>query len=127
MKIVKKLKPFHVDERGEMTHLLDGELKIVGALLITCKKGAIRANHYHTHDTHYAYILSGSMEYVYQDMHKENSHKHSIIVKTGELVMTPPKIAHAMRFLEDSMFIALTTEERDQASYEKDTKKIKLI
>lgn len=125
--IVKKLKPFYVDERGAMTHLLDGKVKIIGALLITCKKGAVRANHYHTHDTHYAYMLKGSMEYTYQDLKKKNSKKRSVLVKEGELVFTPPMVGHAMRFLEDSTFLALTTEKRDKTSYETDTIRIKLI
>ena len=125
--IIKKLKPFYVDERGTMTHLLDGKIKIIGALLITCNKGAIRANHYHTHDIHYSYMLKGSMEYTYQNLKVKNSKKRSIIVHEGDLVYTPPMTGHAMRFLEDSIFLALTTEKRDKSSYETDTIRLKLI
>lgn len=125
--VVKKLKPFHTDERGTMTHLLDGKVKIVSALLITCRKGAVRANHYHTHDTHYSYMLKGSMEYTYQDIRKKGAKKQSVIVKEGEIVISPPLVAHAMLFLEDSVFLALTTEKRDQSSYETDIIRLKLI
>jgi quercetin dioxygenase-like cupin family protein len=68
MKIVKKIKPFHVDERGEMSHLLDNASNITSVLYITCKKGAIRANHYHKKDTHYSYMVEGSMEYTYKNL-----------------------------------------------------------
>ncbi len=125
--VAKKLKPFHKDHRGTMTHLLDGKTNIVGAVLITCKKGAVRANHYHTHDTHYSYMLKGSMNYVYQVLNKKGTKKRSIIVKEGEIVHTPPMVGHAMIFLEDSMFLALTTEQRNQSSYETDTKRIALV
>ncbi len=127
MKYVKKIKPFHIDERGEMSHLLEGKTPVTSVLLITSKKGAIRANHYHKKDTHYAYMLKGKMEYAYQDLKSKNKKKQSVIVEKGDVVCTPPMTIHAMRFLEDSVFLALTTEERDQKKYEKDTVRIKLI
>lgn len=127
MLIVKRIKPFHTDKRGTMTHLLNGKIMVVSALLITCKKGAIRANHYHRHDTHVSYMLKGSMEYSYKDMRKKNTKMQSVIVKEGDIVESPPMVAHAMRFLEDSVFLALTTEKRDQSAYETDTVRVTLI
>lgn len=127
MKFVRTVTPFFKDSRGEMSHLLDGKVKIVSAVLITCKKGAIRANHYHEHDTHYSYMLKGSMEYVHKDLRKKNARKTSFVIKEGQLIVTPPMFAHAMRFLEDSVFLALTTEPRSRSEYEKDTKKIQLL
>lgn len=127
MKFVKKVNPFHVDERGEMFFLLDKSTPITSVLYITCKKGAIRANHYHKKDTHYSYMVKGSMEYVYKDVNSKHAKEHKVIIKKGEIVETPPMIIHAMRFLEDSIFIALTTEARDQKKYEKDTVRVKLV
>ncbi len=127
MKYVKKIKPFHVDERGEMSYLLDKKIPITSILLITSKKDAIRANHYHKKDTHYSYMLAGKMEYSYQDLRSKNKKKQSVIIKKGDIVCTPPMTIHAMRFLEDSVFLAITTEDRDQKKYEKDTVRIKLI
>lgn len=127
MKFVKKIKPFHVDERGEMFYLLDKSAPITSVLYITCKKGAVRANHYHKKDTHYSYILNGSMEYTYKELKTKNSKLKTIVVSAGQIVETPPMTMHAMRFLEDSIFIALTTEARDQKKYEKDTVRVKLV
>lgn len=123
---VKKIFPFFKDSRGTMSHLLDGSSVFTSAVLITSKKGAIRANHYHKTDTHYSYMLQGSMEYTHKKL-GEKGKGTTILVKKGEIVQTPPNTMHAMRFLEDSEFIALTTEARDHKQYEKDTVRIKLI
>ena len=127
MPTIKRIKPFFTDARGDMSHLLEGKEVFTSALLITCKKGAIRANHFHKKDTHHCYMLSGKMEYSYKDSRKKNSRKKTVIVKKGDMVVTPPHEIHAMKFLEDSSFIALTTEERDHEKYEKDTVRVKFI
>ena len=67
------------------------------------------------------------MEYTYQDMSKKNSKKMTVIVSAGEVVETPPMTKHAMKFVEPSVFIAFTTEPRDQKAYEKDTTRIELV
>lgn len=125
MKYIKKIKPFHKDERGEMSYLLDEKVKIVNALLITSKKGTIRANHYHKTDSHYSYLIKGKMKYIIQDV-EQKGRKKSAIVKAGELVYTPSMLLHAMVFLEDTVFLALTTESRDQKKYEKDLVRVKI-
>lgn len=126
MKLIRNLKPFNIDKRGEMTYLIkDVKEPIQSVLLITCKKGSIRANHIHTKDSHYCYILSGSMEYSYKE--DGNREIKSVIVKQGEAVYTPPHEAHAMKFLEDSEFLAFTTEKRKRNKYEADLRRINLI
>ncbi|MDO8657849.1 MAG: cupin domain-containing protein [Candidatus Levybacteria bacterium] len=126
MKFFKKIKPFHTDERGEMAYLIEGAA-IQSVLRITCKKGSIRANHVHTKDSHYSYMLEGSMEYYFREgMNAKNPIKH-IKVEKGEMVYTPPLEAHAMKFLEDSVFLALATEKRNKNKYEDDLKRVELI
>lgn len=127
MNYIKKIKPFYVDDRGEMSYLLDDKVKINSILLITSKKGAVRANHCHKEDSHYAYLLSGKIKYFYRDAKKKKAPIKSLIVNAGEIVYTPPMEDHAMKFLEDSVFLALTTEKRSQKSYEKDLIRVKLI
>src|SRR3990167_7173158 len=125
MEIVKKIKPIQSDERGSITQLLDKKIKSV--LLITCKKDSIRANHWHKKDTHYVYMLKGRMKYYYQNIRIDKSKKESIIVHEGEIIYTPSGMAHSMKFLEDSIFLAFSTELREQKKYEKDTVRVKLI
>ena len=123
MKIKKiKVKSSFKDKRGVITNVL--EEKINSVVLITCKKGAIRANHYHKKDSHWSYIISGSMEY-YEENRSGKMDK--IIVKKGEMVYSAPKVPHAMKFLEPSVFIALTTKKRKSGKYDKDTVPYKLI
>ena len=124
--VTKAIAPGFADARGEIFKLLDdGKTSIKSVLLITSKKGAIRANHYHKKDSHYVYMLSGSMEYTEQPL--KGGKKESVIVKKGDLVYTPPMTVHAMRFLEDSAFLALATESRHHEAYEEDTVRTKLV
>lgn len=126
MKLIRNLKPFHIDTRGEMTYLIEDVISpIQSVLLITCKKGSVRANHIHTKDSHYSYMLKGSMEYSYKKDDKEPV-KH-IKVLEGEMVYTPPHEAHAMKFLEDSVFLAFTTEKRMRDKYESDLRRVELV
>lgn len=127
MNYVKKVKPFFIDNRGEMSYLLNHEIPFTSALLITCKKGAVRANHYHKKDTHFSYMLKGKMEYYYKDLKSKTQKINKVIVSEGEIVETPPMTIHTMKFLTSSVFIALTTEKRNRRRYEKDTVRTHLI
>ena len=127
IKLIQQIAPEFVDGRGEIFKLLDdGKTIIKSVLLITCTKGAIRANHYHKKDTHWVYLLSGSMEYTEAAIDGKG-YKESVIVKKGDLVFTPSNVAHAMRFLEESVFLTLSTESRRQDAYENDTIRVKVI
>ena len=55
MKTIRNIKPEFIDERGGITRVLDTPIQSV--LLITCKAGSIRSNHYHKKDSHWCYIL----------------------------------------------------------------------
>lgn len=126
IKIMRNIKPDFTDERGDIIKLLDdGKTNIKSVLLITCKKGAIRANHYHKKDTHYCYMLFGSMEYTEQDFKTKKN--ETILVNKGDMVFTPPMTPHAMKFLEESAFLTLATESRHHDHYEDDTVRIRII
>ena len=121
----QKLIPINQDERGQIVKVLEG--KITSVLVIPSKKGAVRANHYHKKDTHYVYMISGKMRYTVKDLSKKRARKQWVILNPGDLVYTPAMTAHAMEFLEDSVFLALTTQKRDQKNYENDTVRITLV
>lgn len=122
---VHHLKPIDRDKRGSIIKVMQG--KIISVLVISSKKRAVRANHYHKKDSHYVYMISGKMRYTAKDLSKKRVRKQAVILKTGDLVYTPPMVAHAMEFLEDSVFLALTTQKRDQKHYENDTVRIELV
>lgn len=125
MRSRQKIVSIHSDKRGSIINLV--EAPITSVLLITSKKGTVRANHYHRRDAHYMYVISGKMRYTSKDLRVKNSRKRSIVLKKGELVFTPPRVAHVVEFLEDTQFLALATKTRKQKIYEADTVRLQLI
>lgn len=124
---VTHTKPEFEDYRGYITRLVnDDNLKLRAVLYITSKAGTERGNHYHKTDYHYVYCLSGKFRYSEKDMHNDNSPTESVILEPGDLVLSKPMVAHSMEFLEDTVFLAFTTEPRQQEKYEADTVRIKL-
>ena len=118
METIKHIDPAFVDARGEIINVFEGMIGHVA--LVTSKKGSVRANHYHKKDHQYMYLLSGAYETHCLDV--RSPEKRQILhVKPGDIVDTPPYIAHAQKFTEDSVFLALTTRERESGKYEEDT------
>ena len=122
---VKEIKPAFEDERGIIANILEEPISHVA--IITSKKDSIRANHYHPKQIPYIYLISGSYESTSKDLNKSDSKVEKVIVKPGDLVITPPMIAHAMRFLEDSVMLNLTTGQRDSKNFSEHTKEYKLV
>ena len=110
-----------------MSRLIDDKVSIISVLLITSKKGAVRANHYHKKDVHYMYLLQGRMRYTYRNLRVKSSKRRSVIVQKGDLIKTPSMVAHATEFLEDTIFLAFSIRPRDRKSYENDTVRIDLL
>lgn len=115
--------PF-IDERGAIQPLVDA--KIQSAVLITSKRGARRANHYHKTDWHYCYVLQGAIEYFYR-AHGSPAPPDRVLVPAGSMMFTPPMVDHAMKFPEDTVFLTLGRNHRDQDSYEADVVRIDLV
>ena len=122
---VKSIKPAFEDERGIIANIL--EEPITHVAIITSKKGSIRANHYHPEQIQYVYLVSGEYESVSKNLKDKNAKLELKIIKPGDLVITPPMIAHAMRFLKDSVLLNLTTGQRDSDKFFEHTKKYELI
>lgn len=122
---VKKIKPAFEDERGKILNVL--EEPICHVAVITSKKGSVRANHYHPKQMQYVYLVSGKYESVSKNLKNKNSRTESQIIEPGSLVITPPMTAHAMKFLEDSVMLNLTTGQRESRNFSEHTKKYKLI
>lgn len=124
---VTKTKPEFIDDRGYITRLVDtDEYPLRAILYITSKKGTERGNHFHKKDAHFVYCLSGKFRYSEKDLTKKGSKKQSVILKPGDVVLSKPGIAHSMEFLEDTVFLAFTTEKREQEKYEGDTHRVKI-
>ena len=121
--VIKLEKPF-VDVRGSIKPLVD--IMMQSAVMIESKAGSLRANHYHKTDWHYCYIISGKIEYLHRPT-GSNQTPETILVNEGEMVFTPPMIDHAMKFPVDTVFLTLSRNPRDQASYEADVVRVDMV
>ncbi len=118
LETVKHIKPAFVDARGEIINVFEGTTGHVA--YITSRKGSVRANHYHKKDIQYMYLVSGAYESHCCPV-DDPSKKQVLKVMAGDIVYTPPMVAHAQKFTEDSVFLSLTTRMREEGKYEEDT------
>lgn len=109
------------DERGVIVPLVD--LKMESAVLISSKKGSVRANHYHTTDWHFCYVISGKIDYYHRPTGSDAA-PEKITVNAGQQFFTPPMVDHAMVFLEETVFLTLGRNSRRQEVYEADVVRI---
>ena len=121
--VVKLEKPF-VDARGEIQPLVD--MMMESAVMIESKKGSLRANHYHKTDWHYCYVISGTIDYHHRPTGSTGT-PETMTVKQGEMVFTPPMVDHGMTFPEDTVFLTLSRNPRDQESYEQDVVRVDMM
>jgi dTDP-4-dehydrorhamnose 3,5-epimerase-like enzyme len=121
--IVPLEKPF-VDDRGAIQPLVDKMMK--SAVVIESKKGTLRANHYHKTDWHYCYVISGSIEYYHRPTGSADE-PEMLLVKEGQMAFTPPMVDHGMKFPEDTVFLTLSRNPRDQDTYEADVVRINML
>ncbi|MFH1653987.1 MAG: hypothetical protein ABIE74_08005 [Pseudomonadota bacterium] len=116
-----KLEIANKDERGEIVDLIENEI-INAVTLITFKKNAVRANHYHKKTTQWNYLVSGRIKFVTQ-LHGGAVEEH--IMEVGELTCSVPNESHALLALEDSKVMVFTKGPRAGKEYESDTYRLK--
>ena len=121
--IIKQDKPF-IDDRGFIQPIIDLDFK--SAVIITSKKGTIRANHYHKTDWHYCTVLEGLIRYYWREVGDTNK-PNEILIKKDQTFYTPPMVEHAMFFESDTTFLTLGGNSRKQVNYENDLVRVKLI
>ena len=116
-------KPF-IDNRGSIQPLVD--LLMQSAVMIHSKAGSLRANHYHKTDWHYCYVIYGKINYYHKELNS-NKEPELLVVEKGRMVFTPPMVEHCMKFPEDTLFLTLSRNPRDQETYEADVVRTNLI
>src|SRR5271167_3329446 len=79
-------KPFS-DARGYIQPLVD--LPMESCVLITSKKGTVRANHYHKTDWHFCYVLEGEIEYYHRPRGSVKD-PEKVVIKKDEMFFTGP-------------------------------------
>ena len=121
--LVNLAKPFE-DDRGCIQPLVD--LMMRSAVMIHSKAGSLRANHYHKTDWHYCYVIYGKIEYFYKEV-DSNKKTELLIAGKGSMIFTPPLVEHCMKFPEETLFLTLSRNPRDQKTYEEDVVRVNLI
>jgi len=121
--IVQKIKPVHVDERGEITDILNDKINHVG--FITTKKGVVRAKHYHKQSIQSSYILKGKFEVIVANPNNLNE-REKFILNAGELIIIQPNIVHVFKALEDSDMIDMISLSRAGTGYEDDVVRVNI-
>ena len=117
---VDRPRPMFSDTRGTITDLVQDE-RIEAATIITTRAGAVRGNHWHAETVQWMYIVSGRMRYTSQ---RPGSARDVREVVAGDLITNDPYERHAMRALEDTVFLVLTRGPRSGAGYEEDTHRL---
>lgn len=121
---IKLEKPF-VDARGAIIPLVD-DVPMRSALMISSRKGTVRANHYHKTDWHYCYVVDGAIDYFERPVGSRRKARKTTLRK-GDLFWTPPMVEHAMFFPVDTVFLTLSRNERSQKAYEEDLVRVEVI
>jgi dTDP-4-dehydrorhamnose 3,5-epimerase-like enzyme len=119
--VIVKLPDSFRDDRGEIVPLVDMMMK--SAVMISSRKGSVRANHYHKTDWHFCYVISGRIEY-YHRPHGDEDPPECVVVNPGELFFTPPMVEHSMVFTEETLFLTLGRNSRRQEVYEADVVRV---
>ena len=100
--------------------------RFTSAAIIHSVAGAVRANHSHKTDWHYAYVLRGSIWYYWRPAGTKIEPQHSIF-GPGTMFFTPPQVEHAMFFPEDGSFVTFARNVRDHETHEADLVRVPLI
>lgn len=113
--------PF-VNENGSIQNLALEKFTSIAA--IHSMAGAIRANHRHKTDWHYAYVVHGEVHYF--EVPAEANAAIGIDAyrfRKGDLFFTRPTVDHAMYFPVDTTIITLAKNIRDTEHHEEDVER----
>ena len=113
--IIRGQKEF-VDDRGKISNYeLPEPINLIG--YIESKSGSVRANHYHPIQEQKCLLIKGSYVSVVKDLSYENTDIETRVIRAGDIAVIKPNVAHAMVFLEDSIFLNLVRGEREHENY----------
>lgn len=107
----------HQDDRGMIIDLIEDEA-INAVTIITFKKGAVRANHFHQATIQWNYIIVGKIKFATQF---PGADVVETILEKGDMAVATPGERHALQALEDSEVMIFTKGPRGGKDYESDT------
>ena len=71
-------------------------------------------------------MLEGGIDYYHRPV-GDGALPEKVHVGKGELFFTPAMVEHAMVFTEDTVFLTLGGNPRDQESYERDLVRVEMV
>lgn len=102
------------DERGELNQLLSGPVcRHISTLTLRAIDGAWRGRHVHEIKREEFFILSGSIEFIWNDM--DTGERGSVLLGSGIRLTILPRLAHALRAIEDAVMIEFSDTPYDEA------------
>lgn len=113
-----------IDARGEIKNLLLTPITSVAE--IRSARGAVRANHYHLTDWHYAYVVSGQVLYFERDIDSKDM-PTPMEINPGQMFFTPPMREHAMLFTQDSVIMTFAKNIRSHENHESDLVRVSFV
>ena len=131
MSIVKKIKTFSSDERGEIIDIFSKEPK-EHCTIVTFNKDAVRGNHYHKKSVQSAYVLNGKFKIfsvkVDNNSNFNSSEIEEIDVSEGFYVTHKEFEAHTYKCISrKGRLLVFTSGIRGGEDYENDTTRVKII
>ena len=112
------------DQRGEIRNIV---LDPIGSVArIHSKRGAVRANHWHRTDWHYALVEDGQVLY-FERPAFASAIPEPQVFGPGQMFFTPPMREHAMLFAVDSTIFTFSRLARTHEAHEGDLVRVSFI
>ncbi len=112
------------DARGSISIVLLTQIGSVAR--IHSVAGAVRANHYHRTDFHYALVEDGQVLY-FERAIGDTIIPEPTIFGPGQMFFTPPLREHAMLFSEATVIYTFSRRKRDHESHESDVVRVDFV
>ena len=125
MSLIKKIKVFSSDERGEILDIFTHEPKD-HCTIVTFTKNAVRGNHFHKESIQSAYVLEGNFQIynvtIDKDLYYDSKNVEIIKTSKGDYITHAKFEAHTYKCTSDSGSLMVFTEGvRGGKFYEDDT------
>lgn len=107
------------DKRGVIYNVLGQPIEHVAA--IVTRRGAVRGNHYHEREIQYCYIVKGRVRCEAVPVRPATpgaTVREVQVASSGDLIITPPGVAHKRTYLAATVEMALYTVPRLQMENE---------
>lgn len=103
MELFEYLKPdfSFSDTRGSLFQLVHTGYEQIN--ILTTKAGVMRGGHYHKETAEAFFVIEGLLEATLLEDHMQQTQ----MFQTGDFFRIPPYVSHTMKFIEDTVMVAI--------------------